>query len=429
MALIAVLVIAYVLVTYAFGFAIMSISGVILLIAVVMLFKGFTGWADYIKRPSKSTAKVLGLVLLALTAFMYGMFGLPSLGFTWESITGGVLGTTAQLNQPVSMSEVETIESVTVCRTGLSDELLDDKASVMLNAYDVEASAGYGTAVDLSSNCWQYSNGNQPRNFVSVTSDTSDNADTDVWNVGDAVYLYCGGTSYYTEPIEGLCVNSPNFPLVIRSHGFTTAATGVDASAYDDDGNALTAAGNTSTADYDITLGAAETKTFDIKWKQSVSRTSYNFAAIATASFNDIEHVKPIAGQGFMKVTEPNYLRTIAVSDAVGGGNQSLTYDLYIYDPDGDGQPNPILLSQYEHVRFTFEILSGSDPSATDNVFSTLDAGIVCSIDATYVRGADGKLYLDVHDHAVENSEGDVGWAENPNMPIGGYECVVLEGN
>ena len=313
---------------------------------------------------------------------------------------------------------------LTACQATLTAEELDDAASITLNAYDIAAAAGYGTVVDLTTNCRFYKNGNQGANFIMTSAATSATSLATQWSIGDTAYIYCGGDGYYAEPIEGLCIDAKTYPLNIRAYGITTAATGVDIAGFDKNHNALTAAGNTTTGDYDITLGANGEERVYIELTQNVAKKAYNVGAVATAVFNDIDEFEPIAGQGLTQVVEPNFLKNIQVSDdgVTAAGNHTLTYDVWKLDA-------PVLLLEWQDIEFGMTISAGAtDPTATDNVWSTVDGGVVCVLDSTYSKGSDGGEYLDIHNH-VTDSEADVGFTNLVHFPVGGYDCAVLQGN
>ena len=180
--LVAVLAVAFVLTTMFFGFAIGSITGLVLMLSFFLLAKGFSKMADSVPWPrNRQTAKMAGIGLLAITMLMYGMFGLPSLGLTWEGLIGG----TAQLTAPLGQAQVQTL--ATSCAAGISPELADEAASVTINAYDMVASAGAGTVVDLTSGCWFYENTNTGDGFMAVSTDTSAQTESSYWGIGDSV--------------------------------------------------------------------------------------------------------------------------------------------------------------------------------------------------------------------------------------------------
>ena len=150
---------------------------------------------------------------------------------------------------------------------------------------------------------------------------------------------------------------------------------------------------------------------------------AFNLFAFATLSFNDIDYIRPADLENYNIESPPGYLDNIIIGDDVQHGNQTLDYRVYVLK-------SPVMLKQWDTVKYPFEIKATStDPTATDNVFSTIDAGIVCALDATYVRGRDGLIYLDYHSHGQVGSETDVGYVNVPGLPVGGADCAVFEGN
>ena len=410
-------------IAYLASFVFLGLSGFgvwLMFAAVVLLFKGFSNWMNILKTPGKGTAKTIGILLLAYVVLSQGVFGFPVILPSLEALTAGGISA-ALIAAPVSAETAAA--QTTECRASISTEEADDAASVTLNGYDLAAAAGYGTIVDLTSNCRFYKNGNQGANFVAVSTDTSAQTESGYWSIGDTAYIYCGGTSYYAEPIEGTCIDAKTYPLNIKAYGITTASTGVDIAGFDKNHNALTAAGNTTTGDYDITLGANGEERIYIELTQNVAKKAYNVGAVATAVFNDIDSFEPIAGQGLTQVVEPNFLKNIEISadSDDGQANHTVTYDVWMLD-------TPVLLLEWQDMEVGFTIGAGStDPTATDDLFNTLDGGVVCFLDATYSKGSDGIEHLDIHDH-VTDSEADVGFTNLVRFPVGGYDCAVLEG-
>jgi hypothetical protein len=418
-------------IAYLASFVFLGLSGFgvwLMFAAVVLLFKGFSNFMNMLKVPGKKTAKTAGILVMVYVVLAYGVFGFPVILPQLEALAGAGISA-AFLATPATAADVAA--QLTACQASVTAEERDDAASVTINSFDLAAAAGYGTAIDLTTNCRFYKNGNQGENFVTASTDTSDASETAVWSIGDTAYIYCGGTSYYSEPVEGVCIDAKTYPLIIKSYGITTAATGVDIAMFDKNHNALTAAGNTSTADYDITLGANGEERVYVEITQNVARKAYNVGAVATAVFNDIDSFEPIAGQGLTQVVEPNFLKNIGVASDGSGGtagdNRTLTYDVWMLGtPD---KPEPVLLLQWQDIEFGLTVKAGgTDPTATDNVWSTLDGAIVCILDSTYTQGSDGEQYLDIHDH-VTDSEADVGFVNLIRYPVGGYDCAVVEGN
>jgi hypothetical protein len=392
----------------------------VLFAGIVLGVKGFTKYLDKsMPFPGKNWAKGLGAGMVIVSIFGLGLFGAPTwLAPVYNAIFGGGIFTgAAVLGQPIGTTPAD----ISACQAGMTGEQLDDTASVTVNAYDLAAAAGKTTAVDLSTSCRFYSNGV----YVKASSDTSDpSAETGAWGLGDALSIYCGGTSYYTTPIENYCVRTKAVSLELDSYALSTASTGISIAGYDKNMNALTAAGNTTTADYDVTLGASEEEVIYLELTQDTANKAYNLIAVATASFNDIDYVKP-SGSEFTQELTVEWLEDVSISDDDNAGTTNHTKDFKVYK-----LASPVLLREFESVKYKFTIKAGStDPSATDNVWSTLDGGVVCFLDGTYSKGYQGGEFLDYHDHAEPGSEADVGWANAVWIPAGGYDCVVLEGN
>ena len=409
-------------IAYLASFVFLGLSGFgawLMFFAVVLLFKGFSKFMSMIKTPGAKTAKTAGVLLLVYVVLAYGVFGFPVLLPQVESLVSGGISA-AIIGAPVSAADAAA--QTTECSASIVDEERGEEALVTVNGFDIAAAAGYGTIVDFTTNCRHYKNGNQGANFIMVSAATSATALSTQYSIGDTIFTYCGGSSYYVEPVEGLCIDAKTFPLNLRGYGITTAATGVDIAAFDKNHNALTAAGNTSTGDYDITLGANGEERIYIELTQNVAKKAYNVGAVATAVFNDIDSFEPIAGQGLTQVVEPNFMKNLAVGGTAGNANiTGLSYDVWKLD-------TPVLLLEWQDIEFGMVIGAGAtDPSATDNVWSTTDGGIVCIVDATYSKGSDGTEHLDIHDH-VTDSEADVGFVNNMVFPVGGYDCAVVTG-
>jgi len=123
----------------------------------------------------------------------------------------------------------------------------------------------------------------------------------------------------------------------------------------------------------------------------------------------------------------PDNFRNVKVSDEDNGGatnNQTVTYSVYVFS-------TPVLLRQWQSLKQGFEVTSGStDPTATDNVFNTIDLGVVCLLDGQYGKDpSSGSSYLDFYTHSTIGSQTDIGVVNYPHVPVGKTDCVVFEGN
>jgi hypothetical protein len=411
------------LVSYFLLGAIFTISGLLLIAAVTLTIKGYSKkYGGGIPFPSQKTAKIAGPALLAYAVLSLGIFGFPAIFPSIDSVLGMFGGTTASVIGP-PVTEQQVTASTAACSAALSPEEKDAVATVTLDAFDVEALAGKSSAVDLGDDCRLYANSNT--GTFTPSADTAAGSVTTVWKPGDTAFIYCGGTfaeiGYYADPVEGECIDSIAKHVSWDVHAITTAASGVDMVVYDDAHTVLTAAGNTTTADYDITLGASQEKKIYVKLTESVAVKSFNLMAFATASLNDIDYVKPESSTGMVQKLAPKWLKDVEVGDETNIQNQTTDYDVYYL-------AQPVLLKQWQSVEYPFTVKAKTtDPAETANVFSTMDAAIICAIDGTYHQGSDGKEYLDIQDH-ITDTEANVGYVEVVFDPVGGYECSVLEG-
>lgn len=411
---------AFIVTTYVLKQPLMSLVGILAFAGIIFAFKGFSKkYGSGIPIPkSPKTAQMLAAITLGVAIIGGGAaaFGFPQY-VDINGVLGGLGATSATLAAPVTEQQVTA--STAQCSAALSPEEKDAVATVTLNAFDVEALAGRSSAVDLTTSCRLYANSNS--GSYTPSADTSAGSVTTVWKPGDTAYIYCGGTSYYSDPVEGVCVDSIAKHIDWDVHAITTAATGVDMTVYDDAHTALTAAGNTTTADYDLTLGASEEKLIYVKVKQAIAVKSFNLMAFATASMNNIDYAKPAASAGMTQKLAPKWLKDVSVGDEDNHGNTTTDYDVYYL-------PQPILLKQWQSVEYPFTVKAKStDPAETASVFSTSSNAIICAIDGTYSPGSDGREYLDIHNHQTD-TEGNVGYTEVVFEPVGGYECGVLEG-
>lgn len=416
----ALLLVIATLIGSAFFYAAFSMPYYVMVVAVLAMAAAFTGVFSMFGVKGKPIKNVIGIIGVISFAFLFVSYGF--LGFTLNNITGLFTGTSASLAAPALGQQV--VELNQACQAGLTAEELDDAADVTLNAYDLAADAGFGTAVDLTTNCRFYNNGNSGENFVAASTDTSAKTESSYWGIGDTAFIYCGGTSYYTTPVEGHCIDAKVEPIVIESYGIINAASDISISVYDENKNALTAAGNSTTADFDLTLSANQKEPVIVELNLKSGTEAYNVGTIATGAFNDIDGVYPENEAGMQAVVPVDFLKGVSVSDddVAGATNHTVTFDVWNLN-------QPKLLLNWDDYEVTMVVDAGStDPSATDNVWSTLDGGIVCFLDATYSRGSDGIEHLDYHDHATDG-ESDVGYTNTYFKPVGGSDCVVIEGN
>jgi hypothetical protein len=420
------------------GTQMLSAAGLLLTVAIFLsVLKIRPLWLAPLRQPGFLKGNTGTVIVLAVLVLSFGSFGygwtpafLSGTMVDFSSILQGatITGATVLTAPAADGTEVQMVTSE--CRAMFTDEQLDETASVNLRTYDLASSSGMTSAVDLTTNCWLYANGNSPDDFRGKSADTEDAATTSIWNLGDTAYVYCGGTSYYTVPAEGVCIDGPTKTIEMDSYAICSAVTDLVISGFDKNGNALTAAGNTSTADYDVTLGASQTEIVSFELLVNSNTETYNLMALAMDTWNDIDSVSPKDTglfKGGRQGYTPDYLDSLAVSsdensDLGNTANVTLSYEVWYLN-------EPILMKEWDTVEYSFKVKAGStDPTASDADFDGFDGASVCFLDGTYSRGHDGKMYYDIHDHAEDGSEADVGLANKVDFPVDKDDCVVLEG-
>ena len=419
---IGIAVLAYLMAVYLLGYTSLmeiSMTAVVFIVFVLALLKwrGVSyaqGWF-FNKKTNMYLAIGLGMWLFLSVGIMgFGVPILPAPEAALGGIPAGALGVT---------TEPPAAGTQTGC--AVTGELKGKDATIVLAAWDLAANNPYSSTVDFGTSCWIYRNGNGADNFVGTSTATSSTAHSTGFTVGDILNLYCGGTSYYSNKIENLCIDTQDKPVNIDAYTIADE-TDIAITVYDSTGSSeLTAAGNSTTADYDLTLGADEPQSIYVQVKVDAANKALNLLGFATASFNDIDYIKPV-DSALTKVATVSFLENVQISDNSGDGestNVTDDYTPYVFS-------EPVLFTQWDDKKYEFEVMSGStDPSATDDVFSTIDGAVVCILDGTYAKGADGSVYLDFHDHAIGGHESNVGLTETFEFPVGKNSCVVIEGN
>lgn len=381
----------------------------VLVLGVAALLASFTNFKTFPFKLNKMLTIVIGAVLVVSALASAGVIGK----------IGPFGKTTASVTSPIT---TVTSASAASCRDSVSPEILGKAATLDVNAFDLESDTPYSAAIDLTTNCWIFKNGNQNENFVSTTSDTSA-ATLSGFAVGDTAYVYCGGTTYYTEPVEGLCVQSERQPLVIKSHTIEGVAS-LDITGYDSTGSATLGAGFSNGPDYNISAGPSEVNAFELKLKVNSANNAWQHCGWAIADFN-ITHAKPIGGDyGASYKADPT---RIFLKDLTVGISNSPTADSVTttksYIPYVLG--SPVMLSEFDELQDRFEIKSGSgDPLGTNQNTTRFNGVALSTIDCAFNRGDDGNMYLTYY--AKTSAEGNVGATEDLTSPIGGDDTVLI---
>ena len=347
-------------------------------------------------RLKKNVALILMIGLWAFLGFQLGWFG--------------QFPPTAQVTQPAPTTPAGCWESI-------SPEIRGTSATLTLNAWDLESNTPYSSAVDTT--VYLYRNGNDATDYVTSSSDTSAASITG-FAVGDTVYIYGGDSSYYVEPVEGLCIDAQQKSVSIDAHRIA-AESDLQITGYDDTGSATLSAGTSNEDDYYITMGAGEEKAIYLKLKVNAANKAYQFCAWGVATFYNISSVEPQNVEGtYTKVATPKHMESVAIKVNETSG-ATITEDYVVYKLS-----SPILLHEWDSIKEQFVVESDSTNDPQGNGGTTnLNGFAIIAKDCAWARGEDGRMYFDFYQH--DSSEADVGLDETETSPYGKQTGVIIE--
>lgn len=307
----------------------------------------------------------------------------------------------------------------TECAASVADDIRGTSATVTVYSYDY---ASNSPATTSANNAVLYFKNGEYRGSLGV--DTAGGSITNV-AVGETLTFYDDGTnsSGYTEQ-KSVCVDAQRKTVNLISYNATYDER-VDITCYDDTGGSVCSTGtNSSSEDYDITMGADEETTFYLKVKNSAPNTAFRLGGVATIADQDVDSCKPVSGQGFTEIAVPEfldatvYLTDVSVYNAVGTGNETVTGwdNVWVLS-------SPLMLLEWESVKYQFTIESGSNDPTTSPGLS--DVCAVVFLDSTTSLASD----LSVKDMIYQDSDSqsNIGVIENTTHPLGGADGVVIE--
>lgn len=379
--------------------------------ALITAFTRYNVFPFKLNRMLMLTVGVAGVAFSLMSAGVLSGFNLFGLG-------------TASVTQPTAI-QVSVPSGQAACQSSIADDIKGTAATLDVNAWDLESNSPYVAAVDVP--CWVFKNDpGVPTNYVTTITDTSAGTITGL-SVGDTAYIYCGGATYYTDPVEGLCVNDQRKPVNLNTH-IAEAVTSLDITAYDRTGSATLTAGATDVTDYNISLGADQEDAIELRLQVNSADNAWNHCGWALG-INNATDFKPIGGDfggDYVKDSTPLFLKNIANvmltenSPASTGpnSNTTLTYTPYVLSA-------PVMLSEWDLLQDRFSIqASSSDPigDAHNSTGITWFAGV--SFDCQYARGDDGKMYLDYFNHT--STQTNAGVIEDFASPTGGLGGVTI---
>jgi hypothetical protein len=339
------------------------------------------------------------------------MIGFLSLRLGWVDSFKGLIPSAS-----VS-GTIGTQQQSGVCE--VTDELKGKSATLIPYAWDLESNTPYSSSVDFSTNCWMYANGNGPTDFVVTTTNTNDSTGEEGFTVGDVVYMYCGGTTYYGEALEDICVDEQKKTLNINAHTIVSESN-MEITGYDDSGSTALTAGDTGDADYKMTMGADEESAMYVKLKVNVANKAYQVCAWGTAPFYNITSVEPQdVESSYTKVATPEHMSSISIGYNNSGAN-TINEDYVTYKFS-----SPILMQEWDAIKEQFVVKSSTSDPASTFATSTPEGFAILAKDCQYAKGDDGRVHLDFYAH--DSGEADVGLAETETSPAGKQTGVLIE--
>jgi len=363
-------------------------------------------------------AGIIGIVILLFGIFSYGWFSF--LGLQQMFPTGAI--TTI----PGAVTPAGTVTTCAAMRQGgtISDDIFGTSSTLTVNAWDMESNTPYSAAVDLTTNCWIYKNGNAASNFIAASTDTSA-ASVSGFSVGNKVYVYCGGTTYYTDPYEGVCVDTQAMPVSLSAHTATTEAN-TDITGYDKTGATALTSGTSSEDDYTMAMGADADEIIYVQVQNNVANKKKNICALGAVRFYNISKVEPqsftFEGKTYTwtATTTPLHMQGVDVQyNETSAG--ALTKDYTVYKLS-----EPINMNEWAYFKIPVVIESDAtnDPNGGGGT-SGIDGFAILLKDCTWARGVDGAMYYDFYVH--DTGQADVGINEAETSPLGGTNGIVAE--
>ena len=387
----------------------LGISGLIptlvFALALALSLDFFGVWKIFPFKLKRNIAMILLIGLWGFLALQMGWLGGIIPGFQLAAVT------------PITVTP--TAVTPTTCMNSVSEEIRGTTATIDVNAWDQESNTPYSAAVDFTTNCWVYKNGKEATNYVTASSDTSA-ASLSGYSVGDTIYIYCGGTTYYGEPVEGVCVNTQRFAASINAH-ILEAEASLLVTGYDSTGSATLSTGDFG-ADYKMSLGANGEDSIFLKLKVNSANNAYQFCGWGTFMFYNMTSVEPQSEEStYTKIATPLHMSGLDV-DVNSTSGQSVYGSYALYKAS-----SPILLHEWDSIKEQFIVTAHttSDPLGYQGASTTANGFAVIAKDCAYSRGGDGKVYLDIYGH--DTSEADKGLDETDANPDGLTSGVTIE--
>lgn len=314
-------------------------------------------------------------------------------------------------------------------------------ASLTIKPIDI-AGDSKSTKTDVNISVYEVDDPQSPIVSYNEYSATADGAVTSVVT-GKSYMIYAIDSSYVfmeddvvTKPIE---VTQERAEVYVHTR---VAENNMDFKCYDSENNELAAASDTTKADYNLTIGAGETKKIYCKLRVAAANKATALGGVAVLYQNDIkkvtltsvtvESVKPTnqrlvdrpyylsSGKSFnfAKGSVPEHMKSLTfASSLIKGDSWS---NIYLLE-------EPPVLVEWEELRFDFtvEAKEGSDPTFSTSS-STADVFCILVKDWAPYESTDRSVKWGIADDT--SNEADVGLDETDNSPEGKQVGACIQG-
>lgn len=204
----------------------------------------------------------------------------------------------------------------------------------------------------------------------------------------------------------------------------------------DTNNQALDAYTNTTRADYNVSLGAAGSKTIICQFENTAANAGFVFSTVCTGYANDMT-TADLQGETRSEMID-EYWATKGKLDENKYSVGSWTQDIMAKHVGGSKttigsftykacwtRDDPLVIPEYASVYLQFKIGATADPTYTATLGDE-DAVIILMKDASWSQGEDGYMDLDYYAHT--DAQADVGLDETEVSPQGLQTGAVIVG-
>lgn len=383
----------------------------------------FNGFLGQIKVQPHPVVAILGITFLLVGINMSGWFDVSAL--ISDFFTGAQVPSTT-----IPATTTATAGTLSgLCSPSITPQRLGESATIDVFTYDKESDSQASVIVPVA-----VFKGDGKK-IKDVNSYNAGGGSVITAAIGDVLKVQGGNETWLVDEVDTFCVDSARPTLELSAHKIQDV-TNMQVTCYDDTATTVlsTTNQNNTQEDYELAMGASETTTFYCKLKNNAANGAFDLAGVAMVEYNSttIDYVNLLepgwrtdAVPGFLKSTI--YLQEHTTANGPINTTASKYDKLYIRDPDGDGVPDAFRLSEWDSIKYKYEIKTLSTDPVADDIGSQDSASLVALmyLDAASAEGKDGKMYYDIHDHT--DSEGNVGLDEKIHSPLGLELGAIIE--